>query len=568
MCSCLFCFSRISRKREVNKIKKKFLRRIKTANLDPLRDFKKQMIVSQIDRGSDLKILEMNDFTLKGSLGSGTASEVCLLVRKKDQREFAGKFIKREISASEFINEATILNSCSTTCATVVNLVGIMTTPQCMVLEYYVNGSLDVALLEDSKRIQRGMESEFPFLRKLGFIKDMCTAVNELHQKNICHRDIAMRNLLLSDDKEHVVLTDFSLSRIIGSGMETQSTLNALLPITSAPETLRKSNTIAYGRERFERYYSFKSDIWSLGITMFEIIDKELGDIKKLPSKFPTERLPSTKVFNRMLEFWVLILRCWDKKPERRPQSWEVQECIEGLIENPLDIGNEHEGYISRALSKGITSTWEEHTGPSPMSGTQVDCNWMSTGYQDELYLGIGSGSLMLFSEQESSESIMSALKSNLLKMSRMKLLGLGEKSQQRKRHNRSSLKRDFEKVSNEHLCLPISPIASKNTFARKRNSSNYSISSYEEPSLISERVAYCPPLNVSFKSEATNIKYCGDRHFFQNSANNLIEKEYLKTGEDLCTPVTPNTEPPSENPSGCVLVTAIGNTPHLGIRV
>merc|ERR1719334_3049923 len=90
---------------------------------------------------------------------------------------------------------------------------------------------------------------------------------------------------------------------------------------------------------------------------MFEIIDKEeLGDIteiNRLP-RFPTERLPSKEVFNRIQDLWILILRCLNERPEDRPQSWDVQEQIETLIADPWNTGTENDNYI-RAPFKGIT---------------------------------------------------------------------------------------------------------------------------------------------------------------------------------------------------------------------
>jgi len=527
--------------------------------MDPLRDSKRQNILSQIDRGSDLKILEMDDFIPKGSIGSGISSEVCLLVSKKDNKEFAGKFINSEISARDFINEVTILNSCSR-CPTIVNLIGIMTTPKCLVLEYHVNGSLDIALQEDSKCVEQGMETEFPFLRKLGYIKDLCAAVNALHLQKICHRDIAMRNLLLSDDKKHVVLADFSLSRVINSGMETQSTFTAVLPLTSAPESLRKSYSLPNGYETFTRYYSLKSDIWSLGITMFEIIDKKLGVIKKLPSRFPTKRFPPPKVFNRMRDLWILILRCWDEKQER-PQSWEVLEQIEMLIENPLGVTKESEGYITHVSSKG--GYWDQ------MSGTLGDCSGMSPGFHDELSpCEIDSGSFQCDSptswlpEQESSDSMMSAMKTKLAKIPRMRIPGVRDKIPFRNRNNRSRRKRkDLETVTQDYL-LPPSVASSKKSYGQKLKSLNYSMSSLDEPSIIFGGV-YCDPLSISYKSEATNIKYCADRHFFNNSGRNLIENENAKACE---YPNTPDSLTSSENPLSCELVTEEDNTPQKGI--
>jgi len=302
----LSCFDSMRWNRGKSKDHEKFLKLIGNASLDPHRESKRVRIISQIDRGIDLDILEMEDFSPDRGLGSGAFSEVCLLIRKKDQRKFAGKFLKGEIRTGEFVNEASIMKSCSTGCTSIVNLVGIITTPKCIVLDYYENGSLDKAFLEDIINTECGNETEFPFLRRLGYILDICQAVEVLHRKNICHRDIALRNILLSNDKEHVLLSDFSLSRTMNTAIKEQYTLTAIVPEKCAPETFKKSKTSTPGFERWERFYSLKSDIWNLGIVMYEIIDMELiifDKSQRLPSGFPTKRLPSKKIFNRIEEF-------------------------------------------------------------------------------------------------------------------------------------------------------------------------------------------------------------------------------------------------------------------------
>jgi len=620
-----FCSNRTKRKIEVKSEKKKFLRIIEEANVDPLNNSTRRSIISQINRGTDLKILEIGDFTPEKSVGSGASSDVCLLVRKDDGQKFAGKFVKGEIGTKDFINEATILKSCSTACATIVNLVGITTTPKCLVLEFYENGSLDKALRKDNLNVERGMETEFPFLRRLGYILDMCKAVHQLHRENICHRDIAMRNLLLSDDKEHVILTDFSLSRIVSSAFETQSTLTTLVPTKSAPETFRKSITSKSGHENWKRYYSLKSDIWSLGVTMFEIIDKEeLGDIKErkhMPSRFPTERLPPTKVFNRMQDLWILVLRCWNQRPEDRPQSWDVQERIERLISDPWNIGNEDDGYI-RAPSKGFAtagSTFDDQRLASCCSQLEMstDCNWMDTVYEDEY--GLPSGSLQLESpsisilaEQESPKSIMpSMMKDFFRKMSSFAkrrdigIHGQGVKGQLINKQKWLMFSRiDSEKTFNKNLSLPSgTPNPNINTlsqhfslkqlhssnFPLQRNKSDPSISNsqlmigkgfkflkslgsvssmlsnsfssrYEE-SIITDRVQYCSPLSLSFNSTVTNMRYCKDRGFFRNRAT---MEEKPNSPDFLYTPDTPNSEMANEQPTAFVL----SETPRVSVVV
>jgi len=608
-----FCCDSTGLNREQKKDHEKFLKLIESASMDPLRESKRLRIISQIDRGIDLSILEMDDFKPSRELGSGAFSEVCLLIRKRDQRKFAGKFLKGQIRASEFINEASIMKSCSSGCTSIVNLVGIITTPECLVLDYYVNGSLDIAFLEDGINMERGIETEFPFLRRLSYILDLCSAVEVLHRKNICHRDIALRNLMLSNDKEHVLLSDFSLSRIMNSAVARQSTLTAIVPKKSAPETFKNSWTLTTGSERQERFYSLKSDIWSLGIVMFEIIDMELLNIDKtqcLPSRFPTKRLPSKKIFNRMEELWIQIIRCWNEKPEKRPQSWEVYARIEMITQNPLNIRNECEGYDTHfsdnsSPSRGYHFKYPTTQSCKLLSSFHADCTPMSRVNVDEIELSDSfipestGGSIL--AEPESPDdidpSIMKDLINRFAKRNKLSIQVNGVKSSHKQtwfKLNTSSI----ENVRTGHLLLPPgTPSPNANTFSPsikliKRNcmnssrrkmyeqsTANYhetlgrrfknlssqsslcscltlyspSLSSLEEASMISEGLRYCSPLCESYRSSATNIKYCGDRHFFQSStpegkAENLF---------------TPDSELEEQSPSAYQLNTDEGETPR-----
>jgi len=584
---------------ERRKDKRKFLQIIEKANVDPQNHYKKECIISQIDRGSRLEILEMKDFTPEESLGSGFCSDVCLLARKKDGKKFAGKFINGNIGSKDFINEATILKSCSTACATIVNLVGIITTPKCLVLELYVNGSLDKAFKNDNLNVDRGRETEFPFLCRLNYIRDMCKAVQHLHRENICHRDIAMRNLLLSDDKKHVILTDFSLSRIVSSAIQRQSTLTDLIPKKSAPETIRQSNCSKLGLENWETWYSLKSDIWSVGVTMFEIIDKEelrdIKDSKNMPSSFSTEWLPSTWVFNRMQDLWILILRCLSERPEDRPQSWDVQEQIEMLIADPWNIGNENDNYI-RAPFKGITrieSTIDDQSLASYYSqaGISIDGSWKSTVYEDELRTP--SGSLQLEShtspklrEQESLKDIIPLVMKEFFRKisSYARRRDLKDKGKGGKLHFNIKQKRlgSFDKRPLLHSKAPSSSrhifcqhLSSKHLqnfkLPLRRNQSDPNLSNsnvlndkgsnflkmikavssllsssltfqYEE-SVKNDKVQFCSPLSVSLKSTATNIRYCKDRGFFENIATNFIGEQKPNSPDYLYAPNTPDSE-------------------------
>jgi len=584
-----FCSKQNERNMEIKTDNKRVLQMIKDANGDPQNAFKRRSIISQIDCMTDLKILEINDFTLKGTLGSGISSEVCLLVRNKDKRKFAGKFINSNISTKDFVNEANIMKSCSTACSTIVKLIGITTYPKCLVLAYYGNGSLDIALRKDNISVERGKETEFPFLRRLGYILDMCKAVHQLHRENICHRDIALRNLLLSDDKEHVVLTDFSLSRVVRSALETQSTLTALVPTKSAPETIRKSKFTS-GSQNWERWYSLKTDIWSLGVAMFEIIDKELGHIKgnkHLPSKFSRKRQPSANVFNRMEDLWILILRCWSERPAERPQIWDVQERIEKLIEDPLDVVNEADDcYITEVSTKGITRIGSISDEQKLMS---LSSRYIMQGAYSSMNLDLTCGSLILDSptcvnipEQESADDIMPIMMQDFMRKissykkrrdAKFQITGAKDQSKNNQKWSRLNIV-DGENRFNKHLLQPGGRCSTdghtdnmylsqgslqrlnfplgknksdpsinnpysqvKELRSRLDSASSFqsvSLSSLYEESVTRDRVEYCEPLPGSFRSEATNIKYCKERQFFKSIREQLNVDEKPNTCDSV----------------------------------
>ena len=90
-------------------------------------------------------------------------------------------------------------------------------------------------------------------------VKELVYMLFELKEHNIVHRDIKTENILL-DNKGHLYLTDFELANIIiddnykNHRHKICGTISYL-----APEVMK------------ERRYSFKSDVWALGIVIYEL---------------------------------------------------------------------------------------------------------------------------------------------------------------------------------------------------------------------------------------------------------------------------------------------------------
>jgi serine/threonine protein kinase len=144
-----------------------------------------------------------------------------------------------------------------------------------------------------------------------------CEALAEAHALGIVHRDIKPSNFFIIRDPGGTLflkLLDFGISKTPGAtGKLTESRVMLGTPPYMSPEQVRASRKV-----------DPRSDIWSLGVVLYELIEGRLpfeadafaATILRIVNDRPaklTARLPAG--LDR------IILRCLEKKPERRFQS-------------------------------------------------------------------------------------------------------------------------------------------------------------------------------------------------------------------------------------------------------
>ncbi|XP_033101950.1 uncharacterized protein LOC117105051 isoform X2 [Anneissia japonica] len=148
---------------------------------------------------------------------------------------------------------------------------------------------------------------------------------------NIIHRDLAARNILVN---ENLVckISDFGLSRQACEFTDTyvKSAKRARLPV----------RWMAY-EAIFEGIYTSKSDVWSYGVLLWEIVTQ--GD-DPYAGKKAKDVLHSLKQGYRMQrpqhcspELYDVMLQCWDQEPGRRPTFVNIFKQLDKLMTEDSD---------------------------------------------------------------------------------------------------------------------------------------------------------------------------------------------------------------------------------------
>ncbi|CAK4328823.1 unnamed protein product [Aphanomyces euteiches] len=146
-----------------------------------------------------------------------------------------------------------------------------------------------------------------------------------LHNADIIHRDIKSDNVLITQTNE-VAIADFGLSRTVSSfentntGIKVAGTMNWM-----SPEHYFESRKVTK-----------KADIWSFGMTLWEILCNETPFANCSECEFKDEIFQSENdrpakpedLDTKLEPLWTLITKCWRLSPEKRPTADEIVEDL------------------------------------------------------------------------------------------------------------------------------------------------------------------------------------------------------------------------------------------------
>jgi len=126
-----------------------------------------------------------------------------------------------------------------------------------IVMEYADGGDLSTTIAKRKKSNAVWSENEV-----MRIFVQICLALKHVHEHNILHRDLKSQNIFLTS-KGLVKLGDFGIAKVLDS-TEDQARTQIGTPYYLSPEICE---SLPYGRQ---------SDIWSLGVILFELLTFEL----------------------------------------------------------------------------------------------------------------------------------------------------------------------------------------------------------------------------------------------------------------------------------------------------
>lgn len=140
----------------------------------------------------------------------------------------------------------------------------------------------------------------------------VCMGIETAHNNHIIHRDIKPQNIIISKEGK-VKVTDFGIAKAATSNTITSNVMGSVH--YTSPEQARGG------------YSDEKSDIYSLGITMFEMLTGRVpfnGDTTvAIAIKHIQEEMPSPRDYISEIPVSVeqIVFKCCQKSPDRRYQS-------------------------------------------------------------------------------------------------------------------------------------------------------------------------------------------------------------------------------------------------------
>lgn len=213
---------------------------------------------------------------------------------------------------------------------------------------------------------------KLPYKEAVSIAIQVANGMDAAHQHNIVHRDIKPQNIIISKEGK-VKVTDFGIAKVASSAtINTSASMGSVHYIS--PEQARGG----YSDER--------SDIYSLGITIFEMLTGTVpfdGDsavavaVQHIQDSIPA---PSQLVEGIPVSVDKIVLKCTQKKTDRRYQSASelIADLKKSLVmpdEDFVNLGSVYDGAMAKPYDTDSETKDEPDDDELLTEGAKLDAD-------------------------------------------------------------------------------------------------------------------------------------------------------------------------------------------------
>ncbi|KAF7666473.1 hypothetical protein LDENG_00106640 [Lucifuga dentata] len=280
--------------------------------------------------------IKRHNIVLKRELGEGAFGKVFLaecynLTPDQEKLHVAVKTLKEasESGRADFYREAELLTNLQHEHIVTFYGVCVESDPLIMVFEYMKHGDLnkflrshgpDAVLMADG---QHSILVELTQSQMLHIAQQIAAGMVYLASQHFVHRDLATRNCLVGENLL-VKIGDFGMSRDVYSTDYYRVGGHTMLPIRWMPP-----ESIMYRR------FTTESDVWSLGVVLWEIFTYGKQPWYQLSNNEVIECITQGRVLQRPRtcpkEVYDLMLGCWHREPYMRLNIKEIHSLLQSL---------------------------------------------------------------------------------------------------------------------------------------------------------------------------------------------------------------------------------------------